>query len=361
MALASWGVLPLVFTLRPQLWTAVALVLVCRLLTSASPWAAWILPPLFALWANLHGGWIVGGGLVALWTAAAFAQRRPERWRLLAAGAASLAATLVNPYGIGLWVFLLETVRLGRDNITEWAPIWRTGAPFILLWIATVVTILVSVRRTRPPAAVLLALAGLAFAAARVNRLGPLFVLASVALLSRQWPRDDAEPEPRAALRSALDACGVAAAIAAAFWLQAIPRCVTYRYVDAPDTAAAEALHGARGRLVTSFDWGEYAIWHFGPALKVSIDGRRETLYSDRTVNEEIAIWRGDANGIAALARLSPEYVWLPSRSRVAEDWLRAHGYREDVKTNHSFVAVRQDLPPVGAWHGAPSACFPGP
>ena len=308
MTLAAWGLLPLVFTLRPQLWTGVFLVILCRVMTSSSTRAIWILPALFAAWANLHGGWIVGGGLLALWTAAAFVERTPERWHLLAAGIASLAATLINPYGVGLWMFLLETVRLGRDNIGEWEPIWRAGAPFILIWAATVGAVIVSLRRcARPPIAVVAALAGLAYAAARVNRLGPLFVLAAVTLLSRQWPRESHEGHARTDFTLAFDVCGVIAAIAAAVWVQAVPPCVSYRYDDAPDTVAAEALRRTRGRLVTSFDWGEYAIWHFGPALKVSIDGRRETLYSDRTVNEEIAIWRGDADAVPALARLAPD------------------------------------------------------
>jgi hypothetical protein len=35
------------------------------------------------------------------------------------------------------------------------------------------------------------------------------------------------------------------------------------------------------GNLAIPFNWGEYAIWHLGPGIKVSMDGRRETVYSD--------------------------------------------------------------------------------
>src|SRR5262249_55627480 len=38
---------------------------------------------------------------------------------------------------------------------------------------------------------------------------------------------------------------------------------------------------GARGNVAVPFTWGEYVLWHLGPTVKVSIDGRRETLYSD--------------------------------------------------------------------------------
>jgi hypothetical protein len=361
-ALAAWGTLPLVWTLRPQLWTGVGVVIVCRVLTTESRRWLWALPAVFALWANLHGGWIVGGALVALWTGVAWIERRDERWPLLLVGAASLAATLLNPYGAGLWTFLLETVRFGRDHVSEWQPIWRTGPAFIVLWALAIGTVALSVRRCgRPPLATIVALACLACAAARVNRLGPLFVLAAVALLSRQWPREEAAAQHRVAARGVLDLCAVSVAIAACVWLTAIPRCMTFRYAGAPDAVAAEALRHTQGRLVTSFDWGEYAIWHFGPALKVSIDGRRETLYTDRTLNEQLAIATGEATGLDALARITPEYVWLPSESTATAKWLWGHGYRQDVRTDRSFIAVRGDLPPLSVRPMESEECFPGP
>ena len=44
--------------------------------------------------------------------------------------------------------------------------------------------------------------------------------------------------------------------------------------------------HEIRGNVAVPFDWGEYVLWHLGPAIKVSIDGRRETIYSDETYQQ---------------------------------------------------------------------------
>jgi hypothetical protein len=132
-----------------------------------------------------------------------------------------------------------------------------------------------------------------------------------------------------------------------------------------PDADAAAALRNgqAAGRAITWFEWGEYAIWHLAPAMKVSIDGRRETVYSERTLREQLAIALGRPDGLAALERLRPEYVWLPwSPSRPTAEWLETHGYRLDVRTDRSFVAVRDDVPRIEAGAPAPDAdqlCFP--
>ena len=46
---------------------------------------------------------------------------------LLLVGLTGLTGTLLTPYGIDLWRFLAEIVRLNRVDISEWRPIWRAG------------------------------------------------------------------------------------------------------------------------------------------------------------------------------------------------------------------------------------------
>jgi hypothetical protein len=362
MALSAWGTLPLVWSLRPQIWSGIALVIVCRLLTARRDKAIWFLPVIFAIWVNLHGGWIVGGALLAAWTLAVWIQSGQARWILSTAGALCLAATLLNPYGPGMWMFLLKTVQVGREHIVEWQPIWGVGVLPILLWFVPILAIVKSLRgRERPSLPALFALVLLAVLAARVARLGPLFVLATTVLLGSRRGESKAAAPQRQTARVVIDAFAVAAAVLVGTSIGAIPHCISTSYRNSPDTAAGESLRGRAGRLVTVFGWGEYALWHFGPALQVSIDGRRETIYSDAVVREQIAIASGSATGLRALERLVPEYVWLPSSADATANWLKSHGYVEDVRTPRSFVARRSDVPPLRAWDGQPAACFPGP
>ncbi|MGD8563277.1 MAG: hypothetical protein PVG03_12090, partial [Desulfarculaceae bacterium] len=68
----------------------------------------WLLP-IQILWANLHGGFVSGLGLIGLYALGeALARRRfgPYVWAL--AGAA--AATLINPYGLDYWTYLVKAL-----------------------------------------------------------------------------------------------------------------------------------------------------------------------------------------------------------------------------------------------------------
>jgi hypothetical protein len=212
-----------------------------------------------------------------------------------------------------------------------------------------------------------------------VTRIVPLFVACAGILLSpwlrARWPASSpAQPAARSQppdQRVVAAGLFVAALVASGFILSKSLTCV--RTVDrivpgtndswVPDRDAASVLtHASPGRLVTFFNWGEYAIWHFGPRLRVSMDGRRETVYSDRRLVEHDAIVRGTELAFSTLAQWQAEYVWLPSTSSRTKAWLTANGYRIDRETARSFVAVRRDLGPLTVSNGKSpgvTACFP--
>jgi hypothetical protein len=357
--LASLGVVVLgagsvLGTLRPQLWSLLIFVILCQLLASRRRRATWWLPLLFAIWANVHGAWVVGLAMLGLWAPLAVWSRRDSliEWTLVAA--ASAAATLCTPYGVGLWRFLWETVGFTRD-LADWQPILT--AP-VMNWLPVVVVAaaaawLLAGRdvRDRAPTAAVLAL--LAYSSWRVSRIGPLFVVCAAALLgpavARRWPAVAARPARASEWRVAI---GVAAvALAGAAWMASISlRHIAVPAAWAPPAPGARLLAAAQpGRLVTFFDWGEYAIWHFGPRLRVSMDGRRETVYSEARLEEHNAIVAGTEPGLATLAAWRAEYIWLPARSGGARRWLAANGYRIELDAPDEFVAVRDDLPRLTA------------
>ena len=99
----------------------------------------WLLPPLLALWVNLHGGFLAGIGAVGLALLLRILQsfnRNGFRVRQIVADAlpltltlaACLAASLLNPMGWRLWPYLRTELgfKENRVYIQEWAPIWET-------------------------------------------------------------------------------------------------------------------------------------------------------------------------------------------------------------------------------------------
>jgi len=363
--------LPLTGTVRPQIWSLLALtLLMVSLDPQGEPTKARMLAvsALFAAWANLHGGWITGAAALGVYCAVRGIRNPRKSLGWIGLFALATAATLANLYGATLWRFLAATVRASRPDISEWEP-FGFHEP-ALMWVSVLVPILAigllaldrgtraHVRAETWAVACLLMVAGL-----RVSRVAPLVAPAVLVLLGphivSRWGRIGRLPDASAAAML-IFAIPVATAIATVRApITSAVRCLSILDTWAPDREAAAYLQGLHGRLWVAFDWGEYAIWHFGPALRVSIDGRRETVYSDDIIQWHRAFDRGEPWAQARFSQVKPEYVWLRSDLTSVRDWLVANGYRVDARTSTSFVAVRRDLPQLTKPTAAMPACFP--
>lgn len=368
MGLAIMCAMPVSLTVRPQLWSLLCLTGLVTILDEERPAVLQVgfCAALFALWANLHGGWITGAAVLLAYSFTRFmiAPRTGMRW--LAVAAAGIGATAINPYGVGLWEFLASTVRASRPDISEWQPM-GADSPWIL-WLPLVAVLLLATvlsRRpeTRPTAPVWAVLLLLVAASVRVHRVAPLMGPASLALLGpcivKAWGHLG---QMRARAREAALVLWIPVGVAVIAVSRPVGesfRCLPIESDWTPDLGAGASLENASGRLWTTFDWGEYALWHFGPALKVSIDGRRETIYSDAVIQLHRRFERGEPDAAAEILKIAPDYVWLPASKVKPKAWLAANGYRIDVDTKLSFIATRNALARRAPAPRPMSDCFP--
>ena len=99
--------------------------------------ALWLLPPLFCVWVNLHGSWLIGLALFVLYIlCGTFGFKKgaieqdplsgAERNRLLAVLGLCVVALFVNPYGWHMvWnpIDMMTNQKLNIANVMEWHPL----------------------------------------------------------------------------------------------------------------------------------------------------------------------------------------------------------------------------------------------
>jgi hypothetical protein len=356
-ALVIVGGFPWFVTARPQLFTfaclAAFLVAVARA-DAGDPRPLLLTPMLTLVWVNLHGGVVAGLALLVCWAGlrlaqlgarglgvpipAALARGTPTPRTMALIGivlALQVAAALVNPWGAGLWRFFAHTLAVRRVEITEWQPVALTnfGDLLGLLVLVTMALPMVVGRHPRDPVHALL-LAILVTAALGARRHLALAVIGE-AVLGAPYAaavfRQRVARQPTGRLGRALP--GITLALAGVLVSVGLPRagCIVVEPGTVP-RAAVEYLKaaGVEGNLAVLFDWGSYAIWHLAPRLRVSIDGRREAVYSPAQLEENAAFlygWPGWRAGLdrdhADLALVSPRFT-VYGLLVAAPDWRRA-------------------------------------
>jgi hypothetical protein len=347
--------------MRPQLFSVAifcVLLYLMRLSDRGRERALWGIPFCFAAWANLHGGWIVGLAVVGVWILG----EAWQRWSVSRAatlttiGVLSLLATLLNPYGIGLWQFLAETVRPARPDITDWNPLLQL--PWAVLAVEAVLPViaLAALWKTRDswriPLRDLAVLMLLAAATFRVGRVDAFFQAAVAMLLAAPiitlFSTIDLKARPsllRATAPVGLFAIGLAVYVGWA--VIGNLRVIRVEGYWIPDRTAALALrdHRPGARVLTWFNWGEYALWQLSPAgIRISMDGRRETVYSERVTADHLRFYSGSADMVDYPDRIGADHVWLPSDVPIIEPLMR-NGWAKVLDTGKSVVLSRSGTP----------------
>jgi hypothetical protein len=141
------------------------------------------------------------------------------------------------------------------------------------------------------------------------------------------------------------------------------------RAVAVPTAAIALLKEaGIAGNLAIHFDWGEYALWHLGPRIKVSVDGRRETVYSAKVYDENLnfmngtgdweAILRNYETGLALVSKSFPVFNLM----KLKPDWILVYDDPEAalfVRRGSPAIERIHNAKIADISHGEASLCFP--
>jgi hypothetical protein len=305
-------------------------------------WPVFVIVPLMLLWANVHGGFVVG--LIAIAVYAALVRTRPMLVTLLAA----VAVTCVNPYGFHYWTYLVPAWLHPRADITEWGPmpIWG-GDPYFgfrILFLIALVAIVSEWKQRTALGLTMLALT--AIAACLHRRHAPFFGLAALLYLGpyvERWCR-------RVPLTTVLAVHVVLAAFAAVLFLPQAslePAVPASFYPVGAVTTLDQA--GIKGNLAVPFRWGSYASWRLAPRIKVSMDGRYEETYPDATFEMNQAFFhRTGADWDRLLRQYRVDFIILELRTtQLSAADMREHGYEVIRADDTSVLLARSEFVPA--------------
>jgi hypothetical protein len=344
---------------RPHLFTLLGVMVLLHFLEPGSRRRTWLLVPLFAVWANLHGGFVFGLTLLGIYLAGSALEwlrgrgepsRRAgaaERVRYYAtATALAAAATLLTPHGLALHRHIIEFFNQPflMENTQEFfSPDFHTAGGRLLLAALLGILLAFMLSPGVPTAPrVLLVLANVAFAL-QARRNIPLFAATVFPVLAIHFDAAWRGLPDRRGIRAVFDrdaklgrtapfaavVCGLFMMLAAAGGrvgaTQVVPDELNVREFPVEAVAQARAA-GLEGRIFHDFVWGGYILYAW-TEQRVFIDGGTD-FYGPRLMAEHMNIVGMQPGWRESLRKWEITAVLMPTGSAMLYELTRGGGWR---------------------------------
>lgn len=308
---------------RPHAFSLLFIVTTVVLLARRRPW--W-LPLVFVLWANCHGGVLLGfvllGAGLGVQTLLA-----PRTWPQAAlVFLACMVAATATPLGLSFWSEIPKSLaRIHLYPLDEWRPPQVTDVRMLPFWTIAgafcygLIRNRHRLRRLAPDEATVYAcaVALLPMALSAIRNVGPFLMIAAPALTSliRIHRQSDGAVQVERPLLNAAVMTTAALAVALTLAWAYVNRIPKLRWAPVPPGALA-ALPQCPDNLYNRYDEGGYLLW-FSPERKVFMDGRQDP-FPPALVLEHIRMETGSGDFRDVFSRHNIHCAYLPTTSPTA-------------------------------------------
>lgn len=290
--LKFWAIIPLILSsallinfagVRPQLMSLLLTALLLKVTLDDRLWKKWrlLLPLMFLFWANIHGGFITGLGIIFVIIVIKTLKERRIAFPDFSVFIASFLVTLINPYGVNLWKEILKTFSDTslRSQVAEWVPIFYYFDIAFLLLLAISLVLVIKNYKSLDLKYLSLYIILLLMGLSSVRNI-PFWVLINIPVVAFCFDRFSKDSQKKPSLQKRFNiSIKILLMIATLVGIFQITSSIQadFQYPE-ERIFPAKAIsflknHPGQGEIFAPYDWGGYIIWKY-PDSKVFVDGR---------------------------------------------------------------------------------------
>lgn len=309
-----------------------------------------LLPVIMVLWANLHGGFLIGLFIVGIFCGVSLLRLD---WRTFGiyclVGFCCLIATLINPLGWHIYEGVASTIgHFAQANITEWWPYYRNitlpgsipGIAYILIFVGFELRS----RGSCPTEARLLSWLFLFLGLYQFRYMSFFFIFSTVPMaihLDRLLPRHRIDFR----VERSLFVAGIIAVCALPLvYMQRDPALGLPEMLSEQDVRFLET-HFPHARLLNHWNYGGILIFRTRGAIPVFVDGRSATAYPDGVLRDYFKLGQLEVNESAwdtVLEKYKIDTVLWPKAHEALRQFLvGTKGWTEAYTGSYASIYVK--------------------
>ncbi len=310
-----------------------------------------LLPVMMVLWANLHGGFLLGFPIVGIFCGVALLKRDWTNFKIYSfAGIGCLIAIFINP--LGWHIYNGVTATLGhfvQANITEWSSYFQNmampgsipGIIYILVFIAFELRYPVS---SIPVESRLLSWLFLFLGLYQFRYMSFFFLFATVPLalhIDRLLPEQLNDLK----VRSSLLAAGIIGACALPLTYMQIRPALGLPQMLSRQDAFYLQTHFPHARLLNHWNVGGLLIFYTRGAIPLFVDGRAATAYPDGLLRDYFKLVEWDVDE-TAWDRVLDKYkidtvLWVKAHEPLRRFLVDKRGWKEEYAGKYESIYVK--------------------
>jgi hypothetical protein len=300
------------------------------------------IPTILLLWVNMHGGFLLGLGILGIYELGNFIDlawsrlksktpiEKTQKWLLFSLGGAllvSLLVCLINPYGYHILAYPFQTLTSNsmQQLIVEWfSPDFHQIAmlPFAIILLLFILFGMLGVKRISTTRIILVLV--FSFGALVSVRHIPLFAIVAIPILAEQvsslftLPQLVQKEGPLVRWKVPEVLSAIMVLLIAFSFVKVTSRQQEVESVLFPK-AAADWIQQKKieGNLFSSYTWSGYLIWRLAPGDPVYIDGRMD-VYNETIVNNYEHIYYTQPGWQQTLDNSSTNLILVETDSKLA-------------------------------------------
>jgi hypothetical protein len=297
-----------------------------------------LLPAIMVLWANLHGGFLLGFLVIGVFCGVALLKRDWVNFRNYSfAGVCCFFATFINPLGWHIYEGLATVLgHFSQAYITEWWPYFRNiivpGSIPGIIYILIFIVFELRYRGIRPIEPRLLSWLFLFLGLYQFRYMSFFFIFSTVPLalhLDRLLPK---QSNIFRVERSLLTAGIIVACALPLVYMKIYPALGLPEMLSEQDVLYLQT-HFPRARLLNHWNYGGILIFRDRGAIPVFVDGRAATAYPDDLLRDYFKIGQSDVDETAWDAVLEKYQIdtvlWVKAHEELRRFLVGKRGWKE--------------------------------
>jgi len=330
------------------------------------------LPVIFIFWVNSHGGVLAGLALVvfyclySLFSDVITAKKEYNRidlknlnFKVLYLPLILVLVLGVNPYTYHYYPYILDAILMKRPFVEEWLSVFSFPGRVVYFFVLVVITATIVVKNLKAVKLSngyrLILLILLMLVSFSHSRHIPFFALACAfyfpGLIDNILPvaKITVESDQKIPFKPGKQIALIAVSFLFIYFTIFNDQNFSYHlevkektdaiFVGYPVKAANFIrANDLKGNMITTFNWGEFIIYQLYPEVKVSFDGRYETVYPDEIVKANMRFINAQSGWQEVLESFNPAFVLTSRYDPVTKNMVQESGWPLVFTDKESFL-----------------------